>query len=39
MSRSSGTKYENFIHDYVEDNQKKIYGGRKISEGEGLSDS
>lgn len=22
MSRSGGTKYENFIHDYVEDNQK-----------------
>ena len=22
MSRSSGTKYENFIHDYVEENQK-----------------
>ncbi|MCR5323127.1 MAG: TetR/AcrR family transcriptional regulator [Lachnospiraceae bacterium] len=24
MSRSSGTKYENFIHDYVEENQKKF---------------
>ena len=24
MSRSAGTKYENFIHDYVEDNQKKF---------------
>ncbi|MCR5420448.1 MAG: TetR/AcrR family transcriptional regulator [Lachnospiraceae bacterium] len=24
MSRSAGTKYENFIHDYVEDNQKEF---------------
>ena len=24
MSRSGGTKYENFIHDYVEENQKEF---------------
>ncbi len=24
MTRSNGTKYENFIHDYVEENQKKF---------------
>ncbi len=24
MSRSGGTKYENFLHDYVEDNQKQF---------------
>ena len=24
ISRSAGTKYENFIHDYVEDNQKEV---------------
>ncbi len=26
MSRSGGTKYENFIHDYVEENQKEFMG-------------
>ena len=45
MSRSNGTKYENFIHDYVEGNQKEFveairylkekgYPTREISEGE-----
>ncbi len=45
MSRSGGTKYENFIHDYVEENQKKFleairhlkdkgYPVMEISEGE-----
>ncbi|MCR5747575.1 MAG: TetR/AcrR family transcriptional regulator [Lachnospiraceae bacterium] len=45
MTRSNGTKYENFIHDYVKENQKKFleaieylkqrgYRVRVISEGE-----
>ena len=45
MTRSNGTKYENFIHDYVEENQKKFMGAitflkekgypvKDISEGE-----
>ena len=35
ISRSAGTKYENFIHDYVEDNQKEFLEAIRYLKGKG----
>ena len=35
MSRSAGTKYEHFIHDYVEDNQKEFLDAIRYLKGKG----
>lgn len=35
MSRSNGTKYENFLHDYVEENQKEFMETLRYLKGKG----
>ncbi len=35
MSRSAGTKYENFVHDYVEENQKEFMDAIRYLKGKG----